>query len=92
MAASQGDTDAQYSLGDMYAEGKGLPQDDVQAYKWISIAAKRGNKKAIKMLDELASKMTSEQISEAEKLVQRHPRYYGRAGSPQPGGLPDWPR
>ena len=30
--AEQGDADAQYALGGMYFEGRGVPQDDVQAH------------------------------------------------------------
>ena len=35
-AAEQGDGDAQFNLGLMYAKGKGVPQDYVEAYKWYS--------------------------------------------------------
>jgi TPR repeat protein len=30
---------AQYNLGIIYAEGKGVPQDYVQAHKWFNLAA-----------------------------------------------------
>ena len=33
LAADQGDADAQTSLGDMYRNGEGVPQDDVEAEK-----------------------------------------------------------
>ncbi len=38
-AAQQGDADAQCRLGLMYANGRGVPQDYVQAYKWLNLAA-----------------------------------------------------
>ena len=39
MAAEQGHDGAQYMLGVMYNEGRGVPEDDVAAYAWYSIAA-----------------------------------------------------
>ena len=45
-AAEQGDADAQYSLGLMYANGKGVAQDDVKAYTWLAVAAANGEAQA----------------------------------------------
>ena len=39
----QGIAVAQYSLGVMYAEGKGVPQDYKTAHKWYSLAAEQGH-------------------------------------------------
>ena len=36
--ANAGDADAQFNLGVMYRTGEGLPQDDVEAYKWLILA------------------------------------------------------
>lgn len=41
-AAEGGSADAQIILGQMYAEGIGVPQDAVQAVKWYRVAAERG--------------------------------------------------
>ena len=38
-AADQGTYAAQYELGEMYFRGKGAPQDTMEAYKWVSLAA-----------------------------------------------------
>jgi TPR repeat protein len=40
-AAEQGLAEAQYILGAMYVEGKMLPQDYVEGYKWLNLAAPR---------------------------------------------------
>jgi hypothetical protein len=40
--AEQGDADAQTLLGIMYSEGRGVPQDDAAAAKWIRRAAEQG--------------------------------------------------
>jgi len=34
MDAEQGDADAQYILGLMYANGEGVPENDAEAVKW----------------------------------------------------------
>ncbi len=44
--ASQGNAAAQYNLGVMYANGRGVPQDYVQAMKWYRLAADQGDAKA----------------------------------------------
>jgi TPR repeat protein len=43
--AEQGDAQAQYELGGMYYQGKGLPQDYVEALRWYRKAADQGNAK-----------------------------------------------
>ncbi len=40
--AEQGDAAAQYNLGIMYSNGRGVPQDHVQAVKWYRKAAEQG--------------------------------------------------
>ena len=40
--AEQGDALAQFVLGSMYAEGKGVPENDVEAVKWVRKAAGQG--------------------------------------------------
>ncbi|MDA1310441.1 MAG: hypothetical protein O2985_12665, partial [Proteobacteria bacterium] len=43
-AAEQGDASAQNNLGIMYRNGKGVPQDNVLAHMWWSLAtAAQGN-------------------------------------------------
>lgn len=41
-AAEQGEADAQYRLGIMYADGDGLPQDTAQALEWLRKAGEQG--------------------------------------------------
>ena len=41
--AEQGDVDAQFILGYMYDEGKGVPQDNKEAMKWYRLAAEQGD-------------------------------------------------
>jgi TPR repeat protein len=40
--AEQGDAEAQFNLGVMYANGEGVPKDDVEAVKWYRKSAEQG--------------------------------------------------
>ena len=70
LAAAQGDANAQYNLGAMYATGQGVLQNNVQAHMWFNIAAANGDKDAVKNRDIVASKMTTEQIGQAQRLAK----------------------
>ena len=74
-AAETGHTKAQYMLGVSYAYGKGVPQDDVQAYKWFHIAAATATDNKIRGLavnsrDAVAQMLTPHEIAEAEQLAR----------------------
>ena len=49
-AAKQGCAAAQYNLGVMYKNGRGVKQDDAQAVAWFRKAAEQGNTDAQKEL------------------------------------------
>ncbi len=75
MAAEQGNADAQFNLGYMYRHGQGVPQDFVEAHMWYNLAAARaGNKEgrdwATRNREIVASKMSREQIAEAQKRAR----------------------
>ena len=44
--AEQGDADAQFNLGNMYDNGKGVKQDYFEAVKWYRKVAEQGNANA----------------------------------------------
>ena len=48
--AHQGDAPAQYKLGIMYAQGKGVPQDYAEAVIWYRLAAEQGLAPALRNL------------------------------------------
>ena len=54
LAAEQGNARAQYNLGAMYDNGKGVPQDYVRARMWYNIVASYGDKEAVKQRDNVA--------------------------------------
>lgn len=63
--AEAGNVHAQYALGLMYAEGRGLKQDEVQAYIWLSRAAQQGDQDAVTLRYVLLSQMDADQIAAA---------------------------
>ena len=71
--AEQGHSDAQYSLGIMYNQGRGVPQDYVLAHMWFNLAASRleaeKRNEAVKNRDIIASRMTPAQIAKAQRLA-----------------------
>jgi len=72
--AEQGDADAQYNLGVMYDDGRGVSLDYVQAHMWLSLAASRltgeDRARAVEYRDRVTGKMTLEQIDEAQRLAR----------------------
>ena len=52
-AAEQEKADAQYNLGYMYAEGRGVAQDDAEAMKRYLKASEQGDAEAAQALQEL---------------------------------------
>jgi len=77
LGAAQGLAEAQHDLGVMYLNGQGVPQNYVLAHMWFNLAASRipASKKAyrdsvINDREAVASKMTSEQIAEAQRLAR----------------------
>ncbi len=43
LAAEQGDAHAQYNLGVMYGNGRGVPRDETGAVRWFQLAAEQGD-------------------------------------------------
>ncbi|MFP6705914.1 MAG: hypothetical protein VCE75_07765, partial [Alphaproteobacteria bacterium] len=67
-AAKQGSALAQTNLAMRYMAGKGVPENDVRAYAWSSIAAAQGGPIAPKIKETAAKYMTPAQIAEGQKL------------------------
>jgi TPR repeat protein len=77
LSAEAGQPFAQNNLGVMYKHGRGVKQDNVQAYFWFSLAAKyylefeeMNLERARQNRQSVASKMTPDEISEAQALVR----------------------
>ena len=81
LAADQGFADAQYNLGNMYANGQSVPQGYVEAHKWANLAASRDtgddrekaatrSRSAADARDSLATRMTPAQVAEAQRRAR----------------------
>ena len=67
----QNDAAAQYNLGIYYEYGRGVAEDSVEAYKWLSLAAMQGHEGAKKYMTLMESKMlTPEQIAQGQKRAR----------------------
>jgi TPR repeat protein len=73
-AAARNEPVAQYEMGVMYENGRGVRADPVQAFKWLESAALKGNRRAI---HSLATAYTEGRGT--EKNMSEAARWYGRA-------------
>jgi len=86
-AAEQGDAAAQYKLGGLYEEGRGVPQDKTKAAEWFRKAAEQGNKEAMDFLAKLEAE--EEKTKAKNKLKNTCLRLNGKiyaflSGKPYP--------
>jgi serine/threonine protein kinase len=70
-AALSGDRNAQYTLGQMYEGGRGAPRNQVGAFVWYQIALRSGNESARVSFERLKQELSSNEMTEAEQLMQR---------------------
>jgi TPR repeat protein len=69
-AATQGDVDAQYGLGLIYAEGRGVAQDEAKSFYWLTRAIEQGDSGAVVLRKVVAAGMSAEQFTRARALMQ----------------------
>lgn len=79
--ADQGNPDAQFMLGYMYASGKGVLQDYIRAHMWFNLSASQGNERAMESRDKIAKAMTPQQIAEAQNLARQWKPEESKEGS-----------
>jgi TPR repeat protein len=72
--ASSGNAAAQYRLGLLLREGKGILQDTVTAHMWLNIASANGWSDAVRQRDKIAKLLSVEQ---REKSAERAKRCMG---------------
>lgn len=68
--AEIGKADDQFRAGLMYSVGDGVPLDLIVAHKWFNLAAMNGNEEARNNRTEIAMDMSTDEISEAQKLAR----------------------
>lgn len=68
-SAQTGNSLAQYMLGRMYAEGRGVGEDKLAAYMWFDLSASNGNSRAIAARDSIAADMDENEIEQAQQMA-----------------------
>ena len=65
---------AQFNLGLMYDQGRGVPQDNVEAHMWLNLAAAKltseRREQAVAVRDRVAAQMTPADMSEAQRRAR----------------------
>jgi len=84
-SADAGDAAAQYMLGRLYQEGRGVDRDVVQALAWYDLAAANGSSEASYARGRLAPQMTSYQLQMAATLTEQ---WRDSTGTAQPSPTP----
>ena len=69
-AAGQGHADGQVALGMMLALGQGVEADLVEAHKWVTLSSKSGNQDAAAALEQLAPKLSDDQLAQSAQRVE----------------------
>jgi TPR repeat protein len=83
-AAERGNPVSKFNLGVFYLKGEGVPLDYIEAYKWFNLAAADGYERAAELRDSLPSRMTREQIAEAQRRASEF--LTGKRSGNQSGG------
>lgn len=68
--AEDGDIDAQYAAGLIYAEGRGVAIDLVQSYFWLSKAIAQGDGDAELLRRQVAVQMSDAEFAAARRLIE----------------------
>jgi localization factor PodJL len=68
-AAEYGLADSQYNLAVLYENGLGVAQNSGEAYTWYALAARGGDKEAIRRRDALKAQLGRDALSAAEQSV-----------------------
>ena len=68
-AAEFGLPDSQINLAILYQNGLGLPKDLVQAYKWLAIAARAGDRDALARIDSVRAQLSPAELATADGAV-----------------------
>jgi TPR repeat protein len=67
-AALRGEVDAQYAMGLIYAEGRGVEIDLAQAHYWLSLAVEQGDQDAEQLRNIVGGQMSDEEYETSKRL------------------------
>jgi TPR repeat protein len=82
-AADEGHYAAQFTLGSMYEHGVGVAQDFAQALMWFDLATALAGRAPLRAIaaqqrDRLTTRMSVEQIAEAQRLARQWAQSHSR--------------
>lgn len=69
-AADRDVSDSQYNLGILYARGIGIEVNLSESYKWFALAARQGDKEAVRKRDDVANRLDPQSLMAAKLAVQ----------------------
>jgi serine/threonine protein kinase len=69
-AADAGNAAAQFALGELYAAGQGVPQNNFQAYVWFSRAERGGHARAGARVREVGAMLQPAEVEHAKRLLR----------------------
>tara|TARA_R110002072_G_scaffold178222_1_gene334266 strand:- start:241 stop:762 length:522 start_codon:yes stop_codon:yes gene_type:complete len=75
---------AQYKLGDLYFKGRGVPKDFEYAYIWYSVGASHAHKLSVNSIDKAKTKLSEEELKEADKVIATYIKRYGPKADADP--------
>ena len=70
--AEKGDVDAQYAAGLIFAEGRGVEQNEALSFFWLTLAHEQGDEDAELLRTVVAVNMTQEQFETATELLDKY--------------------
>ena len=70
LGASNAGGDIFVQLGLIYASGRVVPADRVEAHKWFNLGAMRGHKEAVRLRREISEEMNEYEVSAAQKAAR----------------------
>lgn len=68
-AADRGITDSQYNYGVLCQQGVGVSKNLSEAYTWLAIAARSGDKEAVRRIERLKSQLSASELKAAEQRI-----------------------
>ena len=60
----------------MYDDGEGVPEDDVEAYVWLNMAAAQGSEFAKERKQHIIESMTREEVARGQELSREYWKRY----------------
>jgi localization factor PodJL len=88
-AAEHGVKDSQFNVAILFARGLGVNQDLGESYRWFSLAAMQGDPDAGKKRDDIAARLTKEQLAKERDRLKSFKTTVPNVNANEPG---NWDR